>query len=67
VEKKCKDIMEELATAKAKEEISEAQPLEKKDDGVTFGLVHTLSGNHFGQASLRREQHEQLESSHIEK
>jgi hypothetical protein len=51
-----------------KEETFKAQPSEKnKNDCGTPGLAHTLTGNHSGQAALRREQQEQLENNHSEK
>jgi hypothetical protein len=40
--------------------------LEKQDDGDKPGSTGTLGGNRSGQAALRREQQEQLESSHCE-
>jgi hypothetical protein len=48
--------MEELVPSKTKEEMSKAQPSEKKDDGGIPGPAGTLSGNRLGQAALRREQ-----------
>jgi hypothetical protein len=43
-ENECKGIMEQLANTQVKEEISETQPLEKKDGGVTPGSSCTYSG-----------------------
>jgi hypothetical protein len=40
--------------------------VEKKADGSTLGLNGTQSWNCLGQAALRREQWEQLESNHHE-
>jgi hypothetical protein len=48
------------------EKISKAQPWEKnKDDGDPPGPVRTLSGSRSGRATLRREQREKLEITHL--
>jgi rubrerythrin len=39
---------------------------QKKNDGGTPGLAHTLSGSRSGRAALRREQREKLQSNHHE-
>jgi hypothetical protein len=59
--------VEGSAPTETKEVTSKAQPLEKnKDDGGTLGPARNVSGNRSGCAALRREQVEQLESSHRE-
>jgi hypothetical protein len=45
---------------------SKAQPSEKEDGGGTLRPAGTLSGDRSGQAALRREQREQLESNNCE-
>jgi hypothetical protein len=52
------DIVEGLAFSNTNEEVSKAQPSEKKGNGGTPGPPGTLSGNCMGHGALRRQQWE---------
>jgi hypothetical protein len=60
-------MVEVSAPSETKEETSTTQPSEKnRDEGGISGPARTLSVNRLGQATLRKEQREQLESNHRE-